>query len=46
MSNLEQQAAAKWGWFRVYISKNPLTGFWIGVVAGAAVIGAVLHHIF
>lgn len=31
----------EWGIFRKYIAANPLTGFWLGVVAGATLGGVV-----
>ena len=39
---IEQQAKAKWGWWRKFIAKNPLTGFWVGVGLGATVIGGIV----
>lgn len=32
-------AAAKWGRWRRFIARNPLTGFWCGVVIGAVLLG-------
>jgi hypothetical protein len=34
---LRAKFETRWGGFRRFISRNPLTGFWIGVAAGAGV---------
>lgn len=38
----ELDAAAGWGKFRAFISKNPLTGFFLGCAAGGVVIGGLV----
>ncbi len=34
----EAAAEAKWGMWRQFIAKNPLTGSWISMGAGAAIV--------
>jgi hypothetical protein len=43
MSNtdLNAQAKAQWGKFRLFIAAHPLTGFWCGVGAGVIFGGLV-----
>lgn len=41
-SQAEKDAAARWGKFAQWISKNPKSGFWCGVGAGVIVRQLVL----
>jgi len=34
-AKLKEDFDLRWGRFRRFIAANPLTGFWIGVAAGA-----------
>lgn len=45
-TDLQDQASAKWGSFRKFIAKNPLSGFWIGVAFGAVVVAGILRAVF
>lgn len=36
----EQATAAKWGMWRKFIAKNPLTGSWISMAVGGGIVGA------
>ena len=44
MNKYEEAAEEKWGAFRKFIAAHPLTGFWVGVVAGV-VVGGLLRGI-
>jgi hypothetical protein len=38
MGQFEQRAEQGWGWWRRYIARNPLTGSWISMAVGAALV--------
>lgn len=40
-TQLRAKFDTEWGMFRKFIASNPLTGFWIGMVAGGMIVGVV-----